>query len=274
MIKKLVALGALLFASGAQAICIPTGIADQYIYFVAVDSTDFTTRETGLSSFTVYRSRNGGSAAAYTTPTITETDASNMPGVYQLLVDENTTITGGNDEEEMVLHITHAGMAPVTRAYTLCNNKITYGETLTVLAGVAESQVQGVDADAITAAAIATDAIGSAEIAASAIGASEIAGSAIGASEIAADAIGASELAADAVTEIAAGVAAIVCDDQDGGLTLQECMSVMLSVLAGESSVSGSIVTYKTEGGTENRATVTFDSSGNRTSVTLTPVTP
>ena len=50
----------------------PSGVTDQYIYFVAVDSTDLKTRETGLSSFTVYRSRNGGSATAWTTPTIAE----------------------------------------------------------------------------------------------------------------------------------------------------------------------------------------------------------
>jgi len=41
---------------------IPSGTTDQYIYFVALDATDGVTRETGLSSFTVYRSRNGGAA--------------------------------------------------------------------------------------------------------------------------------------------------------------------------------------------------------------------
>jgi len=109
---------------------IPSGVTDQYIYFVAVDATDFTTRETGLSSFTVYRSRNGGAAAAMTTPTINETDSSNMPGVYELLLDEDMTIAAGNDSEEMVFHITHAGMAPVTRTIELYRPKITAGYTL------------------------------------------------------------------------------------------------------------------------------------------------
>lgn len=98
---------------------IPSGVTDQYIYFVAVDSTDFTTRETGLSSFTVYRSRDGGAAAAMTTPTINETDATNMPGVYELLLDEDMTIGASNLSEEMAFHITHAGMAPVTRTIEL-----------------------------------------------------------------------------------------------------------------------------------------------------------
>lgn len=93
---------------------IQSGTTDQYVYFVAVDATDFTTRETGLSSFTVYRSRNGAAAAAMTTPTINETDASNMPGVYELLLDEDMTIGAGNVSEAMSFHITHTGMAPVT----------------------------------------------------------------------------------------------------------------------------------------------------------------
>ena len=94
---------------------IASGTTDQYIYFVAVDSTDFTTRETGLSSFTVYRSRNGAAAAAMSSPTVNETDATNCQGVYELLLDEDMTIAAGNDTEEMVFHITKAGMAPVTR---------------------------------------------------------------------------------------------------------------------------------------------------------------
>lgn len=111
---------------------IPSGVTDQYVYFVAVDATDFTTRETGLSSFTVYRSRNGGAATAMTTPTVSETSSANMPGVYELLLDEDMTIDSGDDEQEMVFHITATGMAPVTRAITLFRPKITAGNTLGV----------------------------------------------------------------------------------------------------------------------------------------------
>jgi len=108
---------------------IPTGEIDRYIYFVGVDSTDLKTRETGLSSFTVYGSLNGAAAAAFTTPTINETDSSNMPGVYELLLDEQTTLTAGNDSEELCLHITHAGMAPVTRTVEIYRPKYTEGST-------------------------------------------------------------------------------------------------------------------------------------------------
>lgn len=120
---------------------IPSGTSDQYIYFVAVDSTDYVTRETGLSSFTVYRSRNGAAAAAMSSPTVNEVDASNMPGVYELLLDEDMTIAAGNDTEEMVFHITKTGMAPVTRTIELYRPKITEGYTLGVNASGHVSRV-------------------------------------------------------------------------------------------------------------------------------------
>lgn len=164
---------------------IPSGKIDQKITFVAVDSTDLKTRETGLSSFTVYRSRNGGTAAVYTTPTVTELDATNMPGVYTLLVDEDTTIASGSDSEEYTVHITQAAMAPVTRTIELYRRDTTSGQTVDVSSGGVE--VGTFQAGAITAAAFAAGAIDNAAIAT--------------------DAIGSAELAASAVTEIQTGLA-------------------------------------------------------------------
>jgi len=111
---------------------IPSGSTDRKIGFVAVDSTDLKTRETGLTTFTVYRSRNGGVATAMTTPTVAELDATNMPGVYTLLLDEDTTLTAGNDSEEMILHISQASMAPVTRTVEIYRPETTEGNTLDV----------------------------------------------------------------------------------------------------------------------------------------------
>ena len=142
---------------------IPSGSTDRYLYFVAVDATDLKTRETALSSFTVYRSRNGGAAAAMTTPTINETSSANMPGVYELLLDEDTTLDAGHDSEEMVLHITHAGMAPVTRVVELYRPKLTEGRTLAIDADGGlpwnadwDAEVESEATDAITAASLAT----------------------------------------------------------------------------------------------------------------------
>lgn len=145
---------------------IASGSTDKKVLFVAKDATDFTTNETGLSSFTVYRSRNGGTATAYTTPTIAEIDATNMPGLYSLVVDEDTTITSGDDEESYILRITHAGMAPVTIEIELYRPKITEGETVgassgavsnvtTVATTTTNSDMRGTDS-AATAAALAT----------------------------------------------------------------------------------------------------------------------
>jgi hypothetical protein len=111
---------------------IPSGKIDQVIYFVAVDSADLKTRKTGLTSFTVYRSRNGGTATVYTTPTITELSAANMPGVYSLLIDEDTTVASTSDAEEYCVQITQASMAPVTRVIELFRRDTTSGTTALV----------------------------------------------------------------------------------------------------------------------------------------------
>lgn len=118
---------------------IPSGVTDQVINFLALDATDLVTRETGLTTFTVYRSRNGGTATAFTTPTVTELDATNAPGIYKLLLDEDMTITAGNDSEEFVLHITHSSMAPVSGSFELYRREVTAGATIDVTAGAVDS---------------------------------------------------------------------------------------------------------------------------------------
>ena len=88
---------------------IASGVTDQYVYFNPGD-VGLASPDTG---FTVYRSRNGATAAAMTTPTINETDSTNMPGVYELLLDEDMSIGAGNLTEHMAFWITHAGMSPI-----------------------------------------------------------------------------------------------------------------------------------------------------------------
>jgi hypothetical protein len=129
---------------------IPTGSTDRKIYFVAVDATDLKTRETGLSTWTVYRSRNGGTAAAYTTPTIAEIDSTNMPGLYCLTVDEDTTLDSGKDTQEYAVHITHAGMAPVTRTVEIYRPETTEGQTVTTASGVVDANIQLINDAALT----------------------------------------------------------------------------------------------------------------------------
>ncbi len=111
---------------------IPSGKTDVTLAFVAVDATDLKTREVGLTGFTVYYSRNGAAPVLYTTPTVTELSAANMPGVYVLLADEGTAIASSSDSEEYCVHITQASMAPVTRVIELYRRDTTSGRTIAV----------------------------------------------------------------------------------------------------------------------------------------------
>lgn len=132
---------------------IPSGKVDRHVAFVAVDPVDLKTRKTGLSGFTVYRTRNNGAVTAYTTPTVVEVSAGNAPGLYWLLVDEDTTIAASSDSEEYVVHITHASMRPVTHSIELYRRDTTSGRTLSIDA----SSRALADMDAIkTSAAAAT----------------------------------------------------------------------------------------------------------------------
>lgn len=195
---------------------IASGRVDAKLSFVAVDVTDLKTRETGLTGFTVYRSRNGGAATAYTTPTVAELSAANMPGVYVLTIDEDTTITAGVDEEEYVVHITQASMAPVTRAVELFRAKATEGNTLDVNAS-GGAEVGTFQTGAITTAAFAAGAIDNAAFnvtetltanpAAGGIVAASFGAGAITAAVIATDAIDSDAIAASAVTELQSGLA-------------------------------------------------------------------
>ena len=82
------------------------------IMFNAVDELDNFSPLTGLTSFTVYYSLNGGVATAMTTPAVTEISAANMPGVYFLAIDEAGMVSAIGD---LAIHITSTGMVNVRR---------------------------------------------------------------------------------------------------------------------------------------------------------------
>jgi hypothetical protein len=88
------------------------------------------------------------------------------------------------------------------------------------------------------------------------------------ATAIAADAIGASELAAGAASEIAAAVMASVAEAQ-GSYTVQQILSIVLAVLAGETTDGGN--TLQTPNGAATRVAATVNGSNERTAMTLTP---
>lgn len=115
------------------------------MFFVAVDATDLKTRETALSSFTVVGSLDGAADVTFTTPTVAEIDATTMPGVYTLLLDELTTLASGHDTEELCLHITQASMAPVTRVVEIYRPKFTEGQTGTMANSMADANTERIN---------------------------------------------------------------------------------------------------------------------------------
>lgn len=68
--------------------------------------------------------------------------------------------------------------------------------------------------------------------------------------------------------EVKAAVAAIIVE-AEGNYTLQQALSVIMSVLSGQSSDNG--LTFKTPNGNATRAVAVVDENKNRTSMTLTP---
>ncbi len=108
----------------------------QKVLFMAYVDTDYVTAKTGLSSFTVYYSLNGGAATAMTTPTVAEIDATNMAGLYVLTVDEAGMVSA---KGELVVYPAASGgyISPKTieivdnfekDAYDIVNNG-TYGNS-------------------------------------------------------------------------------------------------------------------------------------------------
>lgn len=126
---------------------IPSTSTTRYINFVAVNSSDLKTRLTGLTTFTVYGSINGGTPTAFTTPTVVELSAANMPGIYALLLDEQTTLVTGHDTDELCLHITQASMAGVSRVVELYRSEFDVLDNLSTDLEIAETTVDAINAD-------------------------------------------------------------------------------------------------------------------------------
>lgn len=158
----------------------------------------------------------------------------NMPGVYRLDLSD-TIVSGATDKATVVL----SGFADLAPHFI--NIVLTDFDLQTATQDV---NVASMDANTVTASAIAT--------------------AAIDADAIAADAIGSSEFAAGAVTKIWNEVV-----ETQGSYTAQQVQSIILSVLAGVTSSGGDVL--ESPDGVATRVTATIDGSNNRTAMTLTP---
>lgn len=103
------------------------------VYFVAVDPSDLKTRKTGLGSFTVKRSKNGAAGGAGG-GTVTEVDATNLPGVYYYECSTGDIDTLGS----LVLVITQASMETREIAVTIGSDNSQDSISSTLLAAVVD----------------------------------------------------------------------------------------------------------------------------------------
>lgn len=270
---------------------IPSGTTDHVKYFVAIDDTDHITRKTGVTGFTVYRSRNGGTATAMTTPTVAEVDATNMPGVYTLLMDEDMTVGAGNDSEEMIFHITASGMDPVSGSIELYRHPLDGVLTSHATAGTLGKAIADIETDA---AAILVD---TAEIGAAGAGLTEAGGTgnhltAINlpnqTMDITGNLSGSVGSVTGAVGSVTAGVTVTTNNDKtgyrlsatgvddvldevyEGTTTLRQFLRLAASAMWGKlSGAATTTVAIRDEADTKARITATVDADGNRSAVTL-----
>ena len=77
---------------------IVSGTVDQKVSFRRIPGL-------ALGNFIVYRSRNGATAVAYTTPTITEDSL--VPGMYHFTMDEDMSLDPGHVTEQMLFSVVH-----------------------------------------------------------------------------------------------------------------------------------------------------------------------
>jgi hypothetical protein len=242
---------------------IPSGTTDQYIYIIAVSTTDYVTRVTDLTSFIAYASRNGSTGTLLSTAAITVVNSTQMPGVYKVLLNDSTVmdIAAGNDSEEVAIHIT-SSMAPVTRTFELYRRTVTTGATLAVdssgagnanlveVAGTATNTTLaqlGVNLVSINGSTIAT---GTAQIGTNVV-------------SMAANTVTASALATDAVDEI-------FNEPVEGAYTFREVLRGWTAALLGKASGLGTATAiYRNTDDDVNVITATVDADGNRTAITL-----
>jgi hypothetical protein len=111
---------------------IVSGSTSEYLYFVAVSTSDYVTRVTDLTSFTVYGVVAGSTAPTFTS-SVSAVNSTQAPGVYKLLLADSTvmTIPSGVDSREVCLHI-NSSMAPVTRTFELYRRTATTGASLVI----------------------------------------------------------------------------------------------------------------------------------------------
>ncbi len=89
-----------------------------------------------------------------TTPTISEGDSTNAPGIYELLLDEDMSLAANNLTEHMAFYITAAGMSPVFLEVELFDPT-----NYTIGTVTANSDMRGTDSAATAANLVTVDTV-------------------------------------------------------------------------------------------------------------------
>ncbi len=203
-----------------------------------IDSANHINGKTGLSAgLTIYATKDGGTPAVIT-PTVTELDSTNVPGLYNLAL----TTTHTNTLGELQLHITASGADPTDVAH----------QVVTDLPGIAQT------GDSFAR-------IGSNGAGLTALGDTRIANlDATVSSRLATAGYTAPPSAAANATELldqAAGV--------ETNRTIRQAMRLMLAALAAKINGAGTAtVNIRDTNDTVNRIVATVDEDGNRTAIT------
>jgi len=153
---------------------IPTGVTTRYK--TILPTLAGVPVEAALTTPVVYYSLNGGTVTQKTSPTVTH-QGTNMAGQHKILINFGTTLTAGNDEEELAVKITSADCDPIHFTLEVYRPKATEGNTLGVasdgdISGNVDGNVVGSVASvtaAVVLPTIPTNWIAAAGIAASAL---------------------------------------------------------------------------------------------------------
>lgn len=221
------------------------------ITVLLVDSADHVTGKTGLT-LTIYATKAGGTPAAIT-PTVTELDSANCPGLYKLAL----TTTHTNTLGELELHVTGTGADPTDVTHQVVLDLPGVAQTGDNYARIGAPVGASISADIATR--LATS--GYTAPANSDITAIKAKTDNLPASPAATGDIPTANANADALLDRSAGV--------ETGKTPRQAFRLMLAAIAGKiSGAATTTIVIRDTNDAKNRITATVDDDGNRTAIT------
>lgn len=250
-------LGMLRVAINDDSLCLPV-VADFMVLSQFEWDRKYSANSQGLSGVIAYGTAQGGSASTIQLAAATAIGANDRPNGMTVAIIAGT---GANQSRPMTDWVDATDTATVSPDWVTAPSSDSVYVVFPSAPGATTSpvpaQVYGMEANVLTATAIAADAITAAKIA----------DDAIGADQLATDAIGADALAASGLAEISGAVWDEVVD---GTTTAAESVRLQNAAMGGKASGLGTATAvYRDLADTKDRIDATVDADGNRTAVTL-----